>query len=128
MQPVLVSSALTQLFNNFFQHLEEKFPLEPLSAIRQNYLMMTQDGSDISRLESFSRTLYKFVKNLEMIPDEDTGAVIVHRNEKGEEVKVENYKPKSAINIIDLETPIVLSNADIADGPSIEINLAPKDD
>ena len=71
MRQELVEIYVGQMINAFLTQLSDKFPGNTIPAIQQNYLNMSEDGSqDNLRIYQYARGFYALLKEIEKLPDE----------------------------------------------------------
>jgi hypothetical protein len=76
----LVEHYTGELLKRFLQGLSLQFPLNPLSAVLQNYLMLSDDGTDNSYISKYGKEFYQCIKDLEEMPEDD---VLRNHNTEG---------------------------------------------
>lgn len=69
MQTSLVQHYTAEFLNDYLEELSHKFPMSPLSAVLQNHLYHSDDGTEANRLKVFGAQLYNTIKVLEELPD-----------------------------------------------------------
>lgn len=86
MQPIIVAHILSRYLDAYIGELAKSFPFQPLSAVQNNYLRMSENGQT-PRIEDFSRKLYDKIKELEL--EDDPPFRIEHKDGTVEENKPE---------------------------------------
>lgn len=65
--------ATGMMLSNFFKHLCDKFPGQSINSVYQNFLLMSEDGTqDNARVYAYGATFYDLVKTLLENPDTQT--------------------------------------------------------
>ena len=58
-----------ELLKLYLIGLSEKFPMMPLNTILSNYLLMSDDGTEVTRLFQQGCDFYEAIKQIEEMPD-----------------------------------------------------------
>ena len=77
MRPELTSYYTGEILRKWLEGLANKFPLQPLSAVLQNYLLMSDDGTEVTRLALLGAGFYEMIKQLETMPDQEADKKLI---------------------------------------------------